>query len=193
MKVSDFKITTQDSIIVVDVQNDFCIGGALPVPEADDSYVDILNGYIDSASSIGARVIFTKDWHPPNHCSFKEQGGPWPPHCVAGAWGSDLHKLLHVPSGVIHINKGTEADVEQYSGFDTERLKNLPVLPGNIFIVGIAFEYCVFATAVAAQNYLSEEGSVILIKEGTRSIAKDDSVISAHIQKLDREPRIIIK
>lgn len=192
MKASDISITTKDSIIVVDVQNDFCVGGSLPVPGADDSYVDILNGYIDSASSSDARIVFTKDWHPPNHCSFKEQGGPWPPHCVAGTWGSDLHKLLHVPPQAIHISKGTKADVEQYSGFDTDSLKKLPVFPGNIFIVGLALEYCVFATAVAAQNHLPEKRSVFLIKEGVRSIATDDGVISDFLQELDKEPRIII-
>ena len=190
MKSNDYPISEHDSLIVVDVQNDFCLEGALPVPGTGETYIDILNGYIKSAYSRGARIIFTKDWHPPNHCSFTDQRGPWPPHCVAETKGAQLHRLLCIPELAIHVEKGAKPNKEEYSGFDTEKMKNLPILAGDIYLVGVALESCVSATAIAAQSYLSENGCVYILKGGVKSIVEGNAKISEHYQSLEKEPRI---
>ena len=83
MKVT---LEPRDALIVVDVQRDFLPGGRLAVARGDE-VVPVLNRYIRAFASRGLPVWATRDWHPENHCSFREQGGPWPPHCVAGSGG----------------------------------------------------------------------------------------------------------
>jgi len=90
-------ITDNSALIVVDVQNDFCPGGALPVP-GGDMVVPVLNTYIKKFIEKGLPVYFTRDWHPENHISFKSQGGIWPPHCVQKTEGARFHPGLYVPS-----------------------------------------------------------------------------------------------
>ena len=85
-----------DALLVVDVQNDFCPGGALPVPDGDH-VVPVLNRWIDAAAAGGAAVVASRDWHPPGHASFRERGGPWPAHCVQGTAGAAFHSDLHCP------------------------------------------------------------------------------------------------
>ena len=80
------KLSLKDALIVVDMQRDFMPGGALPVPEGD-KIIPRLNQYTRLFSSLGLPVFFTRDWHPPDHISFKEQGGVWPPHCVQNTEG----------------------------------------------------------------------------------------------------------
>ncbi|HIQ48565.1 MAG TPA: isochorismatase family protein, partial [Aquifex aeolicus] len=80
------KITNRDALVVVDMQNDFMPGGALPVPEGD-KIIPRLNEYIKLFESKGLPVFFTRDWHPENHISFKGHGGIWPPHCVQNTEG----------------------------------------------------------------------------------------------------------
>ncbi|MFQ5989239.1 MAG: isochorismatase family protein, partial [Candidatus Methylomirabilales bacterium] len=77
----------RDAVIVVDVQNDFCPGGALPVPDGDQ-VISPLNELLRRANCL---IVATRDWHPTNHCSFTDQGGVWPVHCVAETWGADFH------------------------------------------------------------------------------------------------------
>lgn len=189
---NETQFSVDDTIVVVDLQNDFCLGGALAVSGTDDGYIGCINAIIGRAESEGARVIFTQDWHPLNHCSFHEQGGPWPTHCVAGTNGAELNARLHVPDTAIRIKKGTKANQEEYSGYDTEKMKRLPILAGNIYVVGVALEYCVKATAISAQAYLSKNGSVYVIKGGVRSIEQDNEKIKKHYKELENESRIQI-
>jgi nicotinamidase/pyrazinamidase len=81
--VSDvkFNINSEDALIIVDAQRDFCPGGSLPVPDGD-KVIPKLNKYIEVFEEADAPVYATRDWHPTNHISFKNQGGAWPPHCV---------------------------------------------------------------------------------------------------------------
>jgi nicotinamidase/pyrazinamidase len=106
----------RDALLIVDVQRDFLPGGALAVPNGD-AVIPALNRYIADAEATGARVFASRDWHPPNHCSFREQGGPWPPHCVAGTVGAQLGSDLRLPSGAHVIDKGTVPEMEAYSAF----------------------------------------------------------------------------
>jgi nicotinamidase/pyrazinamidase len=140
-----------DAVIAVDVQNDFCPGGALAVP-AGDEVVPVLNRWIDRSEAAGATVVVSRDWHPADHCSFEARGGPWPVHCVRDTPGAGLHRSLHVPDTAVRVDKGTDVEQECYSGFAGtglgERLRRLGVR--RVFVGGLALDYCVKATVLDA-------------------------------------------
>lgn len=108
-------IPESSCLVVVDVQNDFCPGGSLGVPRGDE-VVLVLNAWIRRFRERGLPVVYTKDWHPADHCSFRLKGGPWPPHCVQGLVGSDFHPNLIV-EGPVFV-KGFDPGREAYSGFE---------------------------------------------------------------------------
>ena len=87
------ELRPSDALLIVDVQRDFCPGGALAVPDGD-AVVPVLNQWIDAAKDAGAVVFASRDWHPPDHVSFQDQGGPWPSHCVAETDGASFHPDL---------------------------------------------------------------------------------------------------
>ena len=144
-------ITDKSVLIVVDVQNDFIPGGALPVPDGD-KVIEPLNKYIQLFSKMGRIIVATRDWHPPNHKSFKEYGGIWPPHCIQNSWGAEFHPELHLPRNAIIINKAYEADKEAYSGFEGTNLNNILREKGvkRVFVGGLATDYCVKNTVLDA-------------------------------------------
>src|SRR4029079_4692644 len=102
--------------LVVDVQNDFCPGGSLAVSHGDE-VVPILNRWIDQAVRSGVTVFASRDWHPANHISFRQRGGPCPPHCVQNTSGAAFHPGLRLPTDVRLISKAETADVDSYSAF----------------------------------------------------------------------------
>ena len=138
-------------MLVVDVQRDFCPGGALAIKDGD-RVVPKLNRVIRAFLMASLPVFFVRDWHPRNHMSFKDQGGIWPPHCVKGTPGAEFHPRLKVPLGAVVISKGTEARSEAYSGFQgtdlEKRLKKAGVR--EIFLGGLATDYCVKETSLDA-------------------------------------------
>lgn len=137
------------ALIVVDVQNDFCPGGALAVPDGD-AVVEPINRLASSSSF----VVATRDWHPPDHGSFADQGGPWPVHCVSGSAGAELHP--GVDRGLIDliVDKGQAADREGYSGFEGTGLEEVLRSRGvdAVEVAGLALDYCVRATALDAKR-----------------------------------------
>lgn len=141
------------AMIVVDVQRDFCAGGALAASNTP-SLLSPLQECIDAARRSGATLIFTQDWHPTNHNSFQANGGKWPIHCVANTPGAELMPPLSAGPGDIVIHKGTAVDGEGYSAFDSTqleaRLRELKI--GRVSVAGIATEYCVRATALDANR-----------------------------------------
>jgi nicotinamidase/pyrazinamidase len=153
-----------DALIVVDVQNDFCPGGALAVPEGD-AVVEPINRLIDRYPV----VVATRDWHPPDHHSFREQGGPWPPHCVQGTAGAELHPDLNAARIDAVVDAGYEPGLEGYSGFeetdldDELRQRDVDV----VHVAGLALDYCVRATALDARKKGFE---VVLHRGATRAI-----------------------
>lgn len=147
-------LTPRDALIVVDVQRDFMPGGALPVPEGD-KVVPTLNEYIRLFSSKGLPVYFTRDWHPPDHISFKGHGGIWPPHCVQDTEGALFHPDLLIPNdNKFIISKGTSRDFDAYSGFQGTILDELLKERGirRVFVGGVATDYCVKNTVLGALN-----------------------------------------
>ena len=148
-------IEPTDALIVVDVQNDFCPGGRLAVPRGDE-VVQPLNFFIRMFSAAGGIIFYTYDWHPADHCSFIEQGGPWPTHCMQNTVGALLHPQLSVEVGVnaYHFYKGALRDKEEYSGFCGVMEMILKRSAQRVFIGGLATEYCVKATALDAVKML---------------------------------------
>ena len=147
----DYSIGKNDALIVVDVQNDFCPGGALPVPKGDE-VVPVLNEYINLFEKAKSNIVATRDWHPSNHISFKSQGGPWPPHCVQNTEGAKFHPDLKLPRRTIVVSKAMNPLKENYSPFETPELKSILKKEGviRVFVGGLATDYCVKQTILDA-------------------------------------------
>jgi nicotinamidase/pyrazinamidase len=139
------------ALIVVDVQRDFCEGGALAAADTL-SLLTLLCSFVATARHAGVKIVFTQDWHPPNHSSFRAQGGHWPVHCVADSRGAELMPPLAAEPGDLLARKGQTVDGAGYSGFENtqlaEQLKALGVK--ELAVCGVATEYCVRATAIDA-------------------------------------------
>lgn len=137
------------ALIIVDLQTDFCPGGALAVPEGD-TIVPAVNRVIAGFVAAGRPIYATRDWHPADHISFLAQGGPWPPHCVQATAGARFHPDLSLPDSAVIITKGTRTDKDAYSGFDETPLaaELAAAGVGKIIICGLATDYCVLATAL---------------------------------------------
>ena len=142
---------TKSALVVVDVQRDFCEGGALASANTL-SLLPQLQKFITEAKRQGALVVFTQDWHPANHSSFKANGGPWPVHCVAGTPGAELMPPLKAGTDDVVIHKGVGVNGAGYSGFDETSLQKQLHGKGvtRVGVAGIATEYCVRATALDA-------------------------------------------
>ena len=159
----------RDALIIVDVQNDFCPGGALAVG-AGDEVVPVLNRL---AGQFGT-VVATQDWHPANHSSFKAQGGIWPDHCVAGTSGAALHDGIDQSAIDINIRKATTAEQDAYSGFDgtdlAAQLKSRGV--ERVYVGGLALDYCVDATALDAKRAGFD---TYVVRDATRPVFPEQS------------------
>jgi len=163
------KLTDRDALVVVDMQKDFMPGGALPVPKADE-IVPVVNEYVKLFERAGLPVFFTRDWHPPNHISFKGHGGVWPPHCVQNTEGAEFHEDLYLPpDNKFIISKGTSPDFDAYSGFQGTLLEDLLRERGvkRLFVCGVATDYCVKNTAVGGLNLGFQ---VFLLRDAIRGV-----------------------
>jgi len=167
-------------LLVVDAQNDFMPGGALPVPGGDE-IVPVINSIRDKFDT----VIWTKDWHPNGHCSFVGSGGPWPTHCVQNTTGAELHKDLIIKSRPVEskddriIVKGIDYAIDSYSGFyDNERKKATELVAllraiaadgpnPKLYVCGLATNFCVLFTVMDA---LKEGYETFLITDACRGI-----------------------
>jgi nicotinamidase/pyrazinamidase len=149
----NYSITSSDALLITDIQKDFLPGGALPVSQGD-TIIPVLNEYARRFNYAGAQIFASRDWHPPNHMSFKEQGGPWPPHCVQQTEGAKFSADLKLPASTTIVSKATDAEHESYSVFDrtdfSEQLNNKGVK--RLFIGGLATDYCIVNTALDARK-----------------------------------------
>jgi nicotinamidase/pyrazinamidase len=154
------------TLVVVDVQVDFCPGGALAVREGD-TVVPVLNEYIKQFAAAGAPIIFTRDWHPSNHSSFKSQGGPWPPHCIQNTPGAKFHPSLMIPPEAEIVSKADRRD-EAYSFFQgTDLAEKLRRRVRTLFVGGLATDYCVKETVL---DGLKERFEVYLLDDACRGV-----------------------
>lgn len=157
-----------DALLVVDVQNDFCPGGALPIA-GGDLVVPVLNNWIAAARTASRPVIASRDWHPLRHPSFESEGGPWPRHCVQDTKGAGFRSDLALPADAVVVTKGTRFDKDQNSAFDETGLAALLTKLGirRVFVGGLALDVCVRATALDA---IAAGLTVMLIEDGTRAV-----------------------
>jgi nicotinamidase/pyrazinamidase len=162
------RLDTGDALIVVDVQNDFLPGGALAVPEGD-AVVPVLNAWLARFGAHQLPVFATRCWHPPDHCSFKARGGPWPPHCMAGTPGAEFAAGLALPPAAHIISKATTADRDAYSGFEgtdlDARLRQLGAR--RVFVGGLATDYCVLNTV---RDALRLGYTTVLLRDAIRAV-----------------------
>ena len=174
----------KDALIVVDVQNDFCPGGALAVKDGDQ-VVAVLNRYIDRFARAGLPIFATRDWHPEKTSHFNTGGGPWPPHCVQGSEGAQFHPDLKLPPGTMIVSAGMGSDEDGYSGFlgrDDSGAKLAELLRQRgierIFVGGLATDYCVKHTVLDGVN------------QGFKVVVLTDSVRGVNLQPDDSERAI---
>jgi len=144
------------ALLLVDVQNDFCPGGALPVPDGDKVVVP-LNDVASCFAAAGVAVVASRDWHPAVTSHFREFGGTWPPHCVQGSPGASFHAALLLPGATVVISKGTSPDSDSYSAFDgrTENGMSLADILSSrnirkLYVGGLATDYCVRSSVLDA-------------------------------------------
>ena len=159
-----------DGLIVVDVQIDFCPGGALPI-EHGDEVVPVLNRWIAAAAEAEVPVFASRDWHPREHLSFKERGGEWPTHCVQDGPGARFHPGLRLPDSAVVVTKGVRFDRDQYSAFDETGLATELRKRGvrRVWVGGLAQDVCVRATVLDARR---EGFEAIVIADGTRPVTR---------------------
>ncbi|HSR72341.1 MAG TPA: bifunctional nicotinamidase/pyrazinamidase [Kiloniellales bacterium] len=187
--------TERDILIGVDVQNDFCPGGALAVPEGD-AVVPLIN----DLETRFAHFILTQDWHPPGHKSFASSHpgrepfevidvdyGPqvlWPDHCVQGTKGAAFHKKLETTGAELVIRKGFRREIDSYSAFYENDHETSTGLTGylrsrgfeRVFVAGLATDFCVQYTALDAAR---EGFSVVVLEDACRAIDLDGSLAKA--------------
>ncbi len=177
------QITPQDVLIVVDVQNDFCPGGALAVPGGDAVIAPI-----HKIAPLFQHIILTQDWHPAGHSSFAsshagmkpfDQGNDkqtlWPDHCVQGSKGAEFHPDLHLPQAELILRKGFRPQIDSYSAFFENDRTTPTGLAGyllerklfNVFLVGLAYDFCVGYSALDARRMAF---STVVIRDACRAI-----------------------
>jgi nicotinamidase/pyrazinamidase len=188
----EISVGDQDVLIVVDIQNDFCPGGALSVPQGGET-VPLVNRLAERFT----HVVLTQDWHPPDHLSFAsahpnkkpfdtievDYGSQilWPDHCVQATRGAEFHQDLHIPHAALILRKGIHRTIDSYSTFYENDRKTPTGLVGylrergftRVFLAGLAFDFCVRYSAEDA----SREGfDVIVVEDACRGIDVDGSV-----------------
>lgn len=185
-----------DVLIVVDLQNDFCPGGALAVPRGDE-VVPIINRLAERFQN----VVLTQDWHPRGHLSFASSHpgkrpyetiivayGPqvlWPDHCVQDTAGAGFHKSLQIPHAGLVLRKGIHRTIDSYSTFYENDRKTPTGLVGylrerglsRIFLAGLALDFCV---RYSAEDAAAEGFSVMVVEDACRGIDVDGSVAATH-------------
>jgi nicotinamidase/pyrazinamidase len=161
-------VNDSDALLITDIQIDFLPGGALPVAGGDE-IIPVLNEYARRFKDAKAHVFASRDWHPPNHISFKAQGGPWPPHCVQQTEGARFHPDLKLPKDTMIISKATDPNHESYSAFDGTNLADEFKMRGikRFFIGGLATDYCVVNTVLDARKLGYE---TVLLMDATLGI-----------------------
>ncbi|MCA9425909.1 MAG: nicotinamidase [Candidatus Omnitrophica bacterium] len=176
------RIRSRDGLIVVDIQKDFCPGGSLSV-DRGDRVVPVINRLIPKFS----HVFLSRDWHPPNHCSFSHSpkfvDKSWPVHCVAGSPGAEFHPLLSIPELAIVIDKGVDPDREAYSAFEETNLAKFLRDRGidRIFVAGLATDYCVKSTVLDALNQGFE---TFLVQDACRGVDNPPGSVDKAIKEM---------
>lgn len=165
-----------DALLVVDVQRDFCDGGALGV-EGGSEVVPLINSILPRFQCI----VFSRDWHPANHCSFSDApqfvDASWPVHCVQDTPGAAFHASLEVPEGARIVSKATDPSVDAYSAFEGTDLESFlrDASITRVYVCGLATDYCVKATALDAKAAGFE---VVVLADACRAVDPESEAIN---------------
>ena len=179
----------EKALLIVDVQNDFCPGGALAVPEGD-TVVPILNEYARKFAADAYPVFASRDSHPEVTKHFRAQGGPWPPHCVAGTQGAAFHPELKLPDHASVLTKGTNPTDDGYSAFEAvdddgrglgDVLRKGDV--ASLYVGGLATEYCVRASVM---DGLENGLDVVVLLDAVRGIDVKPGVVARALDEMLR-------
>jgi nicotinamidase/pyrazinamidase len=194
----ELQITPQDVLLVIDLQNDFCPGGALAVADGDA----VLNPIHRLAPKFD-HIVLTQDWHPPGHSSFasahagkkpfeqiKMEYGMqtlWPDHCIQGSKGAEFHPALRLPQGELILRKGFRPHIDSYSAFFENDRSTATGLAGylrernliRVFLVGLAYDFCVGYSALDARRLGFE---AIVLRDACRAIDLNGSVAGIEAQ-----------
>jgi nicotinamidase/pyrazinamidase len=162
------KANPETALILVDLQNDFCPGGAVPVPGGDE-VIAPLNRLAVKVRQEGGMVVASRDWHPENHCSFIDQGGEWPPHCVRDTPGAAFHEHLEPAHIELVVSKADSAEKDAYSAFQDTGLADLMHRRDirEVWVGGLATDYCVKNTVLDA---LDSGFKVRVIRDAVRAV-----------------------
>lgn len=171
-------IGARDALIVVDVQRDFCSGGALSVPGGDE-VIPVINSLLP----IFGRWVYTRDWHPTGHVSFSSRpefrNGSWPAHAVQGTPGAEWCAGLDMPTNAVLVSKGDDSKRETYSGFQVDGLDLAGFLRHRmverVFITGLATDYCVRQTALDAHT---AGFAVWLVEDAVRGVTPETTALA---------------
>lgn len=193
----------KNALLIVDVQNDFCPNGALPIA-GGDGVVPVVNRYVEIFTAERAPVYASRDWHPVKTVHFREFGGSWPVHCVQKTFGAEFHPDLNLPKNTVIITKGDDPEADSYSAFDgrdgsgrslEERLRADGVT--RLFVGGLATDYCVKETVL---DGLRKGFTVTLLTDAIMGVDVNvgdskkalDEMISAGVEEVTLE-RLRIK
>lgn len=183
--MSDTRLAADDALVIVDVQNDFLPGGNLAV-ESGDEVVGVLNAYIERFRDAHLPVYATRDWHPDTHCSFRDFGGIWPPHCIAGSTGAMFPSSLALPSDATIVSKAVSREKDAYSGFEgtglAEQLRARRIK--RLFVGGLATDYCILNTVLDA---LGEGFDVALLRDAVRAVNLQPGDGEAAVERMQRQ------
>ena len=196
-----------DLLLVVDVQNDFCPGGKLAVPNGDE-VVPLINRLAEKF----AHVVLTQDWHPAGHLSFASSHpgkkpfetitvayGPqvlWPDHCIQGTPGAEFHEDLDIPGAELIVRKGFRPTIDSYSAFFENDHRTPTGLAGylrergfrRLFLAGLAFDFCVRYSAEDAHR---EKFEVVVIEDACRAINVDGSLAATRASLAGRAKAVV--
>jgi nicotinamidase/pyrazinamidase len=161
------------ALMIVDVQNDFCLGGTLAVP-LSETVIEPLNRAIERFLAARLPILASRDWHPETTGHFQSYGGLWPAHCVQGTTGAAFHPRLRLPESAIIISKGMDESSDGYSAFDgidasrtqlADLLNTLQVT--RLCVGGLATDYCVKATVIEA---LQQGFEVVVLRDAVAAV-----------------------
>jgi len=189
-------MSPRDALILVDVQNDFCPGGALAV-ENGDEVVPVLNRCIERFVDLRLPIFATRDWHPVQTTHFKAYGGVWPVHCVQGTHGAEFHPDLKLTPEITIVSAGMGADEDGYSGFlgrDSSGRSLAALLRDRgvdrLFIGGLATDYCVKHTVL---DGIQEGFQVMLIGDAVRGVNLKPGDSEQAIQEMSAAGAVLVR
>lgn len=177
------------ALVVVDVQADFCPGGALPVPQGDE-VVQVLNRYIEMFWKRGSPIFASRDWHPLDSAHFLSRGGKWPAHCIQGSEGAHFHPELILPMGTIVVSKGITNWDQGYSAMQGVTENGTPLLMllrrmelDRLYVGGLATDYCVKETVLDA---LRDGLEVTLLMDAIKGVDLEPGDSKRAIEEMTR-------